>query len=131
MLTSFQVAGTNGAYNLYFYTLIIGGNWMLLNLFVAILVQGFAEQRLQQLQENLIRVHEAILKELGGLEEEHLSKKLTDLFGLMDKDRSGFIDRYELQFGLATLGIRFRPKDLADIVNKYDKDGSGSIDFDE
>ncbi len=94
---------------------------MLLNLFIAILVQGFAEQRFKLLQENLARIHEVILKQLGGLEEEDFSKKLTDLFMLMDPDNSGYVDVYELQKGLSTLGIKFRIKDLADIVRKYDQ----------
>lgn len=38
------IATTGYALNLYFALLIIVGNWMLLNLFIAIIVQGFAEQ---------------------------------------------------------------------------------------
>lgn len=39
------VASTGPASSIYFYAVIVIGNWMLLNLFIAILIQGFAEQK--------------------------------------------------------------------------------------
>jgi hypothetical protein len=65
----YTAVGVNGsASGLYFYTLITIGNWMLLNLFIAILIQGFAEQKAIQLQKNLLKMQEEILKKLGGLD---------------------------------------------------------------
>jgi len=125
------IAGTNDAFNLYFFILIIVGNWMLLNLFIAILVQGFAEQRADQQQNNMIMMQDRILEELGGLDEEDLAYRLMDLFNAIDVDQSNFIDRHELKSALEQLGIFFSSKGVADLMRKYDQDGSGSIDFDE
>uniref|UniRef100_A0A7S0VSM7 EF-hand domain-containing protein n=1 Tax=Hemiselmis tepida TaxID=464990 RepID=A0A7S0VSM7_9CRYP len=125
------IASTNAAFNLYFFILIIVGNWMLLNLFIAILVQGFAEQRADQQQNNLMMMQDRILEELGGLEEEQLAYRLSELFNAIDVDKSNFIDRYELKAALEQLGIFFTAKGVADLMRKYDEDNSGSIDFDE
>ena len=41
---------------LYFWSLVIFGNWMLFNLFVAILIQKFLEKKQQSDTENLERM---------------------------------------------------------------------------
>uniref|UniRef100_A0A7S1GW80 EF-hand domain-containing protein n=1 Tax=Hemiselmis andersenii TaxID=464988 RepID=A0A7S1GW80_HEMAN len=125
------VASTDPGAALYFYTIIVVGNWMLLNLFIAILIQGFAEQKAVQLQENLLKMQEGLLKKLGGLREDDLATKIETLFESIDADGSGVIDKFELKGALEELEINLRPKELQDLVKKYDVDGSGTIDFEE
>jgi hypothetical protein len=65
----YGAVATNGSGSgLYFYILITVGNWILLSLFIAILIQGFAEQKAIQLQQNLLKMQEEILKKLGGID---------------------------------------------------------------
>lgn len=128
----YVAAGSKGAAaGLYFYAIISVGNWMLLNLFIAILIQGFAEQKAEQLRENLLKMQEELLKKLGGLGEDDLANKIEALFESMDKDGSGVIDKFELRDALEQLEITLRPKELQDLVRKYDTDSSGTIDFEE
>mmetsp|Transcript_31531 Transcript_31531/g.76314 ORF Transcript_31531/g.76314 Transcript_31531/m.76314 type:complete len:1933 (-) Transcript_31531:88-5886(-) len=125
------VASTDPGAALYFYTIIVVGNWMLLNLFIAILIQGFAEQKATQLAENLQRMQEQFLSTLGGLTQAELATQMQALFAKMDKDNSGVIDKRELQKMLEDLEVRLTEKELTQLFRKYDQDGSGEIDFSE
>ena len=128
----YVAAGSMGAMTgLYFYAIISVGNWMLLNLFIAILIQGFAEQKAVQLQENMIKMQQGLLSKLGGLHEDDLAMKIETLFETIDSDGSGVIDKFELRDALEELEITLRPKELQDLVKKYDTDKSGTIDFEE
>jgi hypothetical protein len=60
-----------------------------------------------------------------------LAERIQGLFESMDKDNSGVIDKYELKIALEELGITLRPRELNDMVKKYDVDRSGTIDFEE
>jgi hypothetical protein len=124
-------ASTDAGSALYFYAIIVVGNWMLLNLFIAILIQGFAEQKATQLAENLQRMQEQFLATLGGLSQQQLATQMQTLFAKMDKDNSGVIDKRELQKMLEDLEVRLTEKELTQLFRKYDQDGSGEIDFSE
>eukprot|EP00286_Rhodomonas_abbreviata_P000279 CAMPEP_0181291404 /NCGR_PEP_ID=MMETSP1101-20121128/1948_1 /TAXON_ID=46948 /ORGANISM="Rhodomonas abbreviata, Strain Caron Lab Isolate" /LENGTH=1755 /DNA_ID=CAMNT_0023395791 /DNA_START=9 /DNA_END=5276 /DNA_ORIENTATION=- len=125
------VSSNSPASGLYYFALIAVGSWMLLNLFIAILIQGFAEQQAVQLLENMQAMQERLLEKLGGMEEDKLAMRIEALFDSIDTDQSGVIDKYELKNALSALNIELRPRELQDMLMKYDVDGSGSIDFDE
>jgi hypothetical protein len=128
----FNAAASVGApASLFFYSIIVIGNWILLNLFIAILIQGFAEQKATALAENLQRMQERFLAALGGLNSDELAEKMAELFSTMDKDNSGVIDKRELQKMLESLEVRLSEKELTQLFRKYDSDGSGEIDFAE
>eukprot|EP00961_Rhodomonas_salina_P295322 3935353-Rhodomonas_salina.2 len=98
---------------------------------IGVLLQEFAAQKLHELEEDLKKMQENFLQKLGGLEEGDLKERLEALFDSIDLDRSGEIDKFEFSHALAELGIRLRPKNLQDLVSKFDKDGSGSISYEE
>lgn len=57
---------------------------------------------------------------------------IKEIFDLFDVDRSGAISLDELEPLLAALGLKgLVDADLEKIVEKYDLDGSGDIDFEE
>jgi hypothetical protein len=116
---------------LYYCLLIVVGNWMLLNLFIAILIQGFAEEKQKKLQGQKALFAKKILEKLGGSSEEELSAKLFSLFEEADADSSGLIDITEMEILLKESGVEMSPKDLFQLFSQHDKDGTGTIDFPE
>ncbi len=116
---------------LYYCLLIVVGNWMLLNLFIAILIQGFAEEKQKKLQGQKALFAKKILEKLGGSSEEELSAKLFALFEEADADGSGLIDITEMETLLKESGVTMSPKDLFQLFSQHDKDGTGTIDFPE
>ena len=116
---------------LYYCLLIVVGNWMLLNLFIAILIQGFAEEKQKKLQGQKSLFAKRILEKLGGSSEEELSAKLFALFEEADADSSGLIDITEMETLLKESGVEMSPKDLFQLFSQHDKDGTGTIDFPE
>lgn len=129
----YDVTGTTGntGYALYFYALITVGNWMLLNLFIAILIQKFAEQKAIALAENITRMHESMVKEFGNLTEDEVYDKAEKLFDSYDTSGDGEIDKYEFRDALATIGVELGQRELVNLVQQYDTDKSGAIDFSE
>jgi len=126
-----HVASTGAGSAFYFYSIIVLGNWMLLNLFIAILIQGFATQKAAQLAANMELMQKQFVEKLGHLDEENLALKMEELFIEMDEDHSGVIEKRELQKILESLSVTLRAKELTDLFRKYDQDGSGEIDFTE
>ncbi|KAH9384967.1 hypothetical protein HPB48_026999 [Haemaphysalis longicornis] len=52
-------------------------------------------------------------------------------FQSFDKDRSGFIDRRELSDALTRFGYRLGQPTVDALIMKYDREGKGSITFDD
>uniref|UniRef100_A0A1I8GGL5 Calmodulin n=1 Tax=Macrostomum lignano TaxID=282301 RepID=A0A1I8GGL5_9PLAT len=69
----------------------------------------------------------------------HTTKNLTpsqladirESFKLFDKNGDGFISAEELEEAMKTLGQNPSAEELQDIMRQVDRDGNGSIDFDE
>eukprot|EP00960_Hanusia_phi_P032705 750013-Hanusia_phi.AAC.1 len=132
MYTAIANAGAGSGF--WFYSLIVLGNWILFNLFVAILIQKFGELKAQAIEQNEELMQKQLMEKLGHLEEADLGKRIEELFAEIDKDGSGEIDVYEFNDALVMLGINYftnKPRDLKKLVDKYDTDGTGRISFDE
>ncbi|EKX47601.1 hypothetical protein GUITHDRAFT_86293, partial [Guillardia theta CCMP2712] len=128
------VANAGAASGFWFYSLIVFGNWILFNLFVAILIQKFGELKAQAIEQNEELMQKQLMEKLGHLEEGELGSRIEELFTEIDKDGSGEIDVYEFNDALVMLGINYfsnKPRDLKKLVQKYDTDGTGRISFDE
>jgi hypothetical protein len=101
----------------YFALVIILGNWMLFNLFVAILLQKFFAEKEKLDNENAETMRMRIVHQLGSLSEEDLAAACEDLFVLMDNNSSGGVDVYELEDGLAShWAIKFSTETLISMV---------------
>lgn len=50
---------------------------------------------------------------------------------MFDEDRSGAIDEDEFYFALEYLGLKISDQKQEKFFNKYDKDNSGTIDYEE
>lgn len=53
------------------------------------------------------------------------------MFNLFDTDQSGAIDEKELRDAMKALGFEASKPEVAKMIAEIDKDGSGTIDFDE
>ena len=63
-----------------------------------------------------------------------MAEKFRDprkMFGAMDRDGGGSLDRKELAMGLFSLGVWLAPAELQVLLDALDKDGGGDIDFAE
>ena len=58
-------------------------------------------------------------------------KKYEVVFREIDEDRSGFIDKTEMQACLKRLGAKATGKEAARVLKVADLDGNGVLDFDE
>ena len=58
-------------------------------------------------------------------------KELREAFNKFDIDKDGSITVTELKEVLMKMGIEKTDLEIADLIDKADKDGSGTIDFDE
>eukprot|EP00961_Rhodomonas_salina_P258288 3491081-Rhodomonas_salina.2 len=117
----------------FFYALIAIGTWMLLNLFIAILIQGFAEQKAIKYRQNMKHLQLTMVHYMSheSKDEQEVATRIEELFEVFDEDESGDIDIYELSEGLLKLKIALRPKELQDVMRKYDTTSTGTIEFDE
>ncbi len=129
----YDVMGSTGnvVYSFYFYINIVMGNWILFNLFIAILIGKFADQRKEALEENLEQMKKNLLDKLGDLSADMLGAKMQALFSEIDLDGSGEIDKYEFETALQNLGVKLKPRELNELVKSVDEDGSGRISFAE
>jgi len=62
---------------------------------------------------------------------EEFVEEIKQTFDLFDKDRSGAIDRHELGEVFKSLGQHYTEKELQEMINDIDDDGSGAIEFAE
>jgi len=95
-------------------------------------------------------VHEAVNEASSGLviEEKDLSKfleilarnqnnakdlavNLRQIFDLIDADKNGFLDRYEIKMAFALLNKEHTNEDVEDLMAEADLDKDGRISFDE
>ncbi|XP_015697179.1 probable calcium-binding protein CML8 isoform X1 [Oryza brachyantha] len=58
-------------------------------------------------------------------------KEIKEAFDLFDIDGSGTIDPKELHTAMRALGFEMTPEQINQMIREVDKDGSGTIDFDE
>ena len=68
--------------------------------------------------------------ERPGLTEEEI-EEIREAFNLFDTDGSGTIDPKELKAAMQSLGFEAKNATIYQMISDIDKDGSGSIDFDE
>lgn len=68
--------------------------------------------------------------ERPGLSEEEV-EEIREAFNLFDTDGSGTIDPKELKAAMQSLGFEAKNQTIYQMIGDIDKDGSGSIDFDE
>jgi len=122
---------SNSIFSFYFYINIVLGNWVLLNLFIAILIGKFSEQRAAALEENMEMMNKRLVEKLGDLSEESLGQNIQALFTSIDLDGSGEIDKFEFNEALVQLGVKLKPRELNNLVAEVDEDGSGRISFTE
>ena len=57
--------------------------------------------------------------------------EIKEAFSLFDKDQSGNIDVLELKDAMKALGIYMNKDQSKEMMDKADKDGSGTIEMDE
>ena len=55
--------------------------------------------------------------------------KLISIFSSFDVNRDGKLSKRELSEAFYRLGVDFTPNDVYQIYDKYDRDGSGDIDY--
>lgn len=58
-------------------------------------------------------------------------EEIKEAFQVFDKDNDGFITIKELATVMRSLGHNPTETELADMIQQYDRDGSGTIDFAE
>jgi hypothetical protein len=68
--------------------------------------------------------------ERPGLSEEEI-EEIREAFNLFDTDGSGTIDPKELKAAMQSLGFEAKNQTIYQMIGDIDKDGSGSIDFEE
>lgn len=68
--------------------------------------------------------------ERPGLSKEEI-EEIKEAFNLFDTDGSGTIDPKELKSAMQSLGFEAKNATIYQMIGDIDKDGSGSIDFDE
>eukprot|EP00515_Schizochytrium_aggregatum_P000128 CAMPEP_0202035478 /NCGR_PEP_ID=MMETSP0962-20130828/902_1 /ASSEMBLY_ACC=CAM_ASM_000488 /TAXON_ID=4773 /ORGANISM="Schizochytrium aggregatum, Strain ATCC28209" /LENGTH=166 /DNA_ID=CAMNT_0048599489 /DNA_START=67 /DNA_END=567 /DNA_ORIENTATION=+ len=68
--------------------------------------------------------------ERPGLSEDEI-EEIREAFNLFDTDGSGTIDPKELKAAMQSLGFEAKNQTIYQMIGDIDKDGSGSIDFDE
>ena len=116
----------------YYIAWIFIGNWVLFNMFVAILIQGISEEKKNKFRRQEELVAEKIKQMFFGLSEEELVSKIKVLFTEVDKDNSGVIDMNELEEVLVKhCEVDIGPRELIRLFRKYDDDDSGQINEEE
>ncbi len=116
----------------YYIAWIFIGNWVLFNLFIAILIQGISEEKKNKFKKQEELVAEKVKNFFMGLSEEDLLKKIRSLFEEVDEDGSGMIDMNELETVLVEkCDVQLGPRDLIRLFKKYDDDDSGQINMQE
>lgn len=68
--------------------------------------------------------------ERPGLTDEEI-EEIREAFNLFDTDGSGTIDPRELKAAMQSLGFEAKNQTIYQMIADIDKDGNGSIDFEE
>ena len=112
----------------YYWAVVIVGNWMLFNLFVAILIQKFLTSKQQDEKDKMAKMQKRIVFHLGDCSSEDLFTRCMAVYALMDTNRNGGVDILELKRGLKNCwGLEFANKFTYEIFSRHDGDGSGMI----
>jgi Ca2+-binding EF-hand superfamily protein len=132
--TMYDAVGSTGDVKavIFFYAIIVVGNWILLNMFIAIIIERFAEQRKVAFNAAYLNMKQQFVERFAGMPRQRLKAELSRLFDEVDKNCSGFIDKVELQHLLIhNLHLDLGEAQFLRIYNKYDRDRSGEIDKSE
>ena len=117
----YDIVGSTDVWSgLYLFALIICGTWILFSLFVGILITNMNQKREAELANNMQLMRERLLAQFGDLTDNDLGKRVEAIFMSIDKDGSGQIDTYEFGDALQQLNISLKPKELIEVVAKYD-----------
>ena len=146
LITTFQIVTTEGwnedmydaagpggsAAALFFYGVIIVGNWMLLNMFIAIIIQKFAEQRTKAVDQAYVEMKRHFVQRFSSMTEHELDDELQQIFKRTDADSSGVIDKNEMHALLERdIHVVLPEREFTRLFNKYDEDRSGQIEYNE
>ena len=122
----------NRAAAMYFYVIIIVGNYILLNMFIAIIIQKFAEQRMEAVDAGLKKMKKNFIEKFGTMTHDEFTDTLMSMFKAADADGSGLIEKRELQDILRKdVNLDLPEREFTRLYKKYDEDGSGEIDVQE
>jgi len=116
----------------YYIAWIFLGNWVLFNMFIAILIQGVSEQKKARFRQQEELMAETIKKFFQGLDAKQIETQIMQWFTEVDQDGSGEIDMNELEKVLVKkCGVEMNPRELIRLFQKYDDDDSGYIGKEE
>jgi hypothetical protein len=85
-------------------------------------LESEVEQAKQYIAENELKRDDRLEKQAEGC---------RTLFGLLDKDNSGFLDKEEVKKLCKEMGRRLGAQQLDDAMAEMDADGSGKVEFEE
>jgi hypothetical protein len=89
-----------------------------------------AEEQRETMARRISQKRNAKTYERPGLSEEEI-EEIREAFNLFDTDGSGTIDPKELKAAMQSLGFEAKNQTIYQMIGDIDKDGSGSIDFEE
>jgi len=112
----------------YYIAWIFVGNWVLFNVFIAILIQGISDEKKTKFRQQEEKMAEQIKYFFEGLDAKQIEAQTMEWFREVDRDGSGEIDMNELEQVLVKkFGIEMNPRELIRLFRKYDDDDSGFI----
>ena len=118
--------------SVFLLAIIIIGNWTLLTLMLAIIINKFAEQRTQAIDAQLKAMKAHFVATYASLSKEELGTQCKTMFNTADADGSGVIEKRELQnLMVKQVNLDLPEREFNRLFKKYDTDGSGEIDFQE
>ena len=113
---------------LYYVAWIFLGNWMLFNMFVAILIDGIAQEKKSKFRKQEQVIAEKIYNVFLSLSDDESEEMIITMFKEADLDNSGMVDSSEFERILVKKwGIDLEPKESVLLFRKYDMDDSGLI----
>ena len=60
---------------------------------------------------------------------EEQKQEIKEAFDLFDTDKTGTIDYHELKIALKALGFEVKKADVLELMNEYDREKKGNIEF--
>ena len=66
-----------------------------------------------------------------NLSNQQADEDVTEAFAVFDKNGDGEISSQELSMVFQTLGENFSVSEVANMISRVDKDGSGTVNFEE
>ena len=112
--------------------MIVVGNWMLLNMAVAILMDKFTQQKDRNSQSQLIEMKAQFVARFAHLSPDELNEACLSMFSAADADGSGVIEKRELQKLLFQhVNLDLPERMFLRLFRRYDTDRSGEIGYHE